>query len=315
MSTQHEGPPGAPFYNVSREQATKTLFYFVAFVFSFFISSVSIALATLFRTDFGQRYYTVFKAFISFLFMAMIANAFLSDPSLNAGGVGGVQLQPYVAGIIALVSISHFWRIWVNNKLGMYVHSYYDGRSRFEPIAEWVASRPANPLLQAIVNGLGAISLSKEEQHFLRNAMTAVPSIKDTDRFAKMWLEPIFGLILSLMLLSDGILSTWLLISSVCLFITSSIILKGRKSAQLDLADSMVEAQSQKYAINLDALLAAQRNKPREVKAEKEVPVPLVVKPKVTTAPIQPLEQGKGSLPERKSDIFTALEDIGIDID
>lgn len=250
--TNQNTPPGSP-----GEVRSGDLLYLIGAMFLFLFSAFSISLATFFRRDFGSRYYTVITFLIGLVFMNFMKLS-TASMAVDSGGIGGVQLLPVFTTAFLIVGFYHFWKIWVNRKLSHHIISYHDGRSHLEPIAEWISERPANPVFRAVVSFVGRFTLTNEDRENLDNTMMAVPSIRDTDRFAKMWLEPLFGLVLAFILAADYFVFIWLLLASVSLFITSYLIIRERRKRELDMLDNMAHAQEQRRAMDIERQIAEQ---------------------------------------------------------
>lgn len=290
--TNQNTPPGSP-----GEVRSGDLLYLIGAMFLFLFSAFSISLATFFRRDFGSRYYTVITFLIGLVFMNFMELSTASMP-VSKGGIGGVQLLPAFTTAFLIVGFYHFWKIWVNRKLNHHVISYHDGRSHLEPIAEWISERPANPIFRVVVSFIGRFTLISEDRENLDNTMMAVPSIRDTDRFAKMWLEPAFGLVLAFILAADHFVFIWLIFASVSLFISSYLIIRERRKRELDMLDNMAHAQEQRRAMEIERQIAEQTRQRSQPDTETPTNWPQL---ELTAADLNP-------------DLTRALSELSIDL-
>lgn len=251
MSNSTHGTPGDPFYNVSKREVYSFLTSIAILIFTAF----SISLATFFRKDFGRRYYTPLMFILGLIFMNL-TNWTSRGMPVNRGGYGDLPLLQIMTSIFLIVGAYHFWKMWVSDRLNNHVFSYYDGQSRFEPIAKWLAARPKNIVFRKVVAFIGRFTLTKYEQEKINRAMMVIPSIRDTDRYAKMYLEPVFGLLIALTLSADYFVLIWLFMASISLFVSSYLMLRARRSADLDFKDNMLNAELQKQANREDKRIA-----------------------------------------------------------
>lgn len=286
---------GQPF--ATPEQEVKGIGTILFAILLFVFSAVSISLATFFRRDFGSRYYTIITFLIGLIFMNFMKLS-TASMAVNRGGIGGVQLLPFFTTAFLFVGLFHFWKIWVNRKLNHHILSYHDGRSHLEPIAEWISDRPTNPVFRAIVAFIGRFTLSVQDRERLNNIMMAVPSIRDTDRFAKMWLEPAFGVVLALILAADHFVFLWLIFASASLFVSSYLIIRERRRRELDMLDNMAHAQEQRRVMEIERQIEEQT---RQLSKPVEA----------TSVNLPPLELTPKDL---NPDLTAALAELSIDV-
>ena len=227
---------------------------------------IVVPITAFFRRDFGERHFTSMRflmgAFVlGWLSIVQRANAFGLQPRMGKIPFyySGQQIpeevetaslferfmsnsMSFILVAYILLSAVHFFKIWWRNRTNTPLHSFDDGTSRLEPLA---------PLLMDLLNMvLAPLSLlmmriflpEKERQGF-----TEIPThLNNITSFTDRFLEPTVILLLAYLVgyLGGGTTSTWLVWSSVAVFVFATLKHDAQLHKWLDMRDTMIRIKS-----------------------------------------------------------------------
>jgi hypothetical protein len=227
------------------------MFPFINFIM-FLLGWFTVPIEVFFRRNFGERWLTVVNFYAGLVVLGFfttiqgLAGAFQSQ--------GGFQSQQTVQEpsfwdslmshsmfifliLYLLISSYHFFRMWWRNRTNTALHSFNDGRSRFEPIAAYlmeVVNIAAIPVIR-----LYMFFLPKEEQ---QRKLSVPPLVIDLTAFTNTVFEPLVLLIL--VFIFPGATKTWLLISAGALAVYANWKETAKLNKVLDFRDAIVDAQT-----------------------------------------------------------------------
>ncbi len=239
------------------------MFPFINFIM-FLLGWFTVPVEVLFRRNFGQRWLTVINFYAGFFVLGVFTTIqTLASASYNTSYY---QQQPVGANaepsfweslmnksmlifLLAylLISSYHFFRIWWGNRTNTALHSFNDGTSRFEPIAELllhVVNIAAVPIIRVYM-----LLLPKEERE---RKISVPPLLDDVTAFANTVFEPLLLLILALIF--PGATRMWLLISAAALAIYANWKETAKLNKVLDFRDSVIQATDMSKHHNLSEL-------------------------------------------------------------
>jgi hypothetical protein len=226
---------------------------FIMFLFGWF----TVPIEVLFRRNFGQRWLTVVNFYAGlfvlcfFTTIQSVAGALSSNNGFSNNGFQQQQ-QPVEPTfweslmnhsmlifliLYLFISSYHFFRMWWRNRTYTALHSFNDGRSRFEPIASYlmeVVNIAAIPIIRVYM-----LFLPKEEQE---RKLVVPPLVNDLTAFTNTVFEPLILIIL--VFIFPGTTKTWLLLSAAALAIYANWKETAKLDKVLDFRDSIVDAQT-----------------------------------------------------------------------
>lgn len=215
-------------------------------VFYTIIGWFSITLEAFLRRNFGERYYTPGNFFIGFLTLTFFFSADFIIGSFGRGSSSGLNysVTRWVIWLGYLgLSAFHFWKIWVNAQIGRPEHSLYDGTSHLEPIGRRLL-KVVNPLAATVAKILGGLTLNSRNRQELNRSLEALPIFFDEEEFTKKWVEPLF--VILVWIIVPDVPNLWIMISLIALLVFTRMRYANTRNAELDLSDGIIEASQAK---------------------------------------------------------------------
>jgi hypothetical protein len=235
------------------------LINFIMFILGWF----TVPIEVLFRRNFGQRWLTVINFYVGLMVLGIfttiqgLASAFSSnsaypysssnqqtptEPSFWDSLMNKSMLIFLLAYL--LISSYHFFRMWWRDRTNTALHSFNDGRSRFEFIAIYlleVINIAAVPVIRVYM-----LLLPKEEQ---QRKIIVPPLLNDLTAFTNTVFQPL--LLLILVFIFPGTTRSWLLISAAALAVYANWKETAKLNKVLDFRDSIIEAKDMANHSNL----------------------------------------------------------------
>lgn len=183
------------------------------------------------RKKMGERYFTRMN-FIAGWFVLAIAST-----------IGGFTEDAFLGAVFTayfVMGFYHFFVQWWQNKTRNWMHSMYGGDTRLE----WLGT-----LLIGGINALLAIpvklfgkALPEAEQQKLEQAL---PIFKDVRSLTYSIVEPLFFIVLGIILLTFGSTAsgTWMLISAVALWASNALTEELAWHQMLNIRDRRIESE------------------------------------------------------------------------
>jgi len=259
-ATQATAPDNDKSRNVTGGYNMLAQFFpFINFIM-FLLGWFTVPIEVLFRRNFGQRWLTVINFYAGLFVLGVfttiqgLAGALSSNSSYSYQ-----QQQPATPSFwdslmsksmlifllaYLLISSYHFFRMWWRDRTNTALHSFNDGRSRFEPIAALlmdVVNIAAVPIIR-----LYMLLLPKEERE---RKIEVPPLINDLTAFTNTVFEPL--LLLILVFIFPGTTRMWLLISAAALAIYANWKETAKLNKVLDFRDSVIQAKDMSEHHNL----------------------------------------------------------------
>lgn len=226
------------------------------------------------RRDFGERYLTRTK-FVMGLLVLLVLNLFgklssgfgsamqsfrppVFDPEQGIWVQPPPESAPFDLGISAIYVVLllylilggyHTFRIWWRNGTGRPLHSYDHGLTWLEPVGVMVLGVP-NFIIGLFVK-LYALMLPVHERAWLASAL---PFLRDARTFAERFLEPLTLFLLAILFSSLGVsmVPTWLFVSTLAIFLLTTIRHEMERNQVLDVQDRRIESEYMKDAMSGD---------------------------------------------------------------
>lgn len=226
----------------------------------------TIGIYAFFRRNFGERYFT-FSNFmvglIVYFLTASLASTLSSSPWLNritepgVEPIGWAAVTPWILlSLYIVISMYHFWKIWVNGQIGEPEFSRYDGHSRLEPLGRLILN-VINPIVREAVKFVSIFTLNSENRLKLSESLEILPVFYDVEVFTKRWVEPFCFLLLWNLI--PGVNFIWAAVTLFAILIYAQLLMLDMRDQELDLSDSILMAYEAKAGGRVEILKERRR--------------------------------------------------------